>query len=65
MHESRPQDSGEAEADVNDLSLSLNASLETEPPSFHLQDAHCTVGSVEFKFRAGALRYNNVSHIMH
>ena len=42
---------------MNDLSFDLNASLETEPPSLHVKGFKCSVGSVEFKFRAGALRY--------
>lgn len=56
MWRDRPQDKGDAEADVNDLSFDLDASLATEPPSFHVNAVQCTVGSVEFKFHGGALR---------
>ncbi|KAL5509683.1 hypothetical protein EMCRGX_G005088 [Ephydatia muelleri] len=61
-----PQDKGDAEADVNDLSFDLDASLATEPPSFHVNAVQCTVGSVEFKFHGGALSaiYELFSHII-
>lgn len=61
-----PQDKGEAEADVNDLAFNLVASLQTKPPSLHVKEIQCSVGSIEFKFRAGVLSaiYGLFSHIL-